>query len=79
VKTSNLTDKYITERRRYGKIYQVTEIKMVVACQKLEDNVMLKRMIKGKFYSKKRKDEMARQCQEWSEEDGESMEREDEE
>jgi hypothetical protein len=44
--------KHITERRRYSKIYQVTENKMVGACRK---NGMPKRMLKGRIYSKRGK------------------------
>jgi hypothetical protein len=44
--------------------------------ERMEDNAMLKWMLKGRLYSKRRK---ARRCWEWPEEDeGERMEREDE-
>jgi hypothetical protein len=41
--------------RRYSKIHQVTENKMVGAFDRMKDNAMPKRMLKGRPYSKGRK------------------------
>jgi hypothetical protein len=58
-------DKYIIERRRYDKTYQVTEIKMVARCR--ENGIQCNAEENDKkdiVYQKDRKtqEEMARRC-----------------